>query len=85
MDVSPELGHEDASFYQSQIGVLRWMVEMGRIDIITEVLLLASHLTMLLIENIPSLQQSLGCGPWSQAHMCLVVIGGVVVVGVARR
>ena len=40
---------------------------------------------MLLIENIPSLQQSLGCGPWSQAHMCLVVLGGVVVVGVARR
>ena len=37
---------------------------------------------MLLIENIPSLQQSLGCGPWSQAHMCLVVLGGVVVGGV---
>ena len=42
-------------------------------------------LAMLLIENIPSLQPSLGCGPWSQAHMCLVVLGGVVVVGVARR
>ena len=40
---------------------------------------------MLLIENIPSLQQLLGCGPWSQAHVCLVVLGGVVVVGVARR
>ena len=38
---------------------------------------------MLPIENIPSLQQSLGCGPWSQAHMCLVVLGGFVVVGVA--
>ena len=45
-DESPELRHEDASFYQSQIGVLRWMVEMGRIDIITEVSLLASHLTL---------------------------------------
>jgi hypothetical protein len=32
------------SYYQSQIGILRWMVELGRIDIITEVSELASHL-----------------------------------------
>jgi len=37
LDVTPELNAEDTSFYQQQIGVLRWMVELGRIDICTEV------------------------------------------------
>jgi transposase len=46
LDITPELGPEEASYYQSQIGVLRWMVELGRIDIITEVSLLASQLAM---------------------------------------
>ena len=46
MDTSPELGPELASFYQSQVGVLRWIVELGRIDIITEVSLLASQLAL---------------------------------------
>ena len=35
---------KETSFYQSQIGVLRWMVELGRVDIITEVSMLASQL-----------------------------------------
>lgn len=46
LDVTDELDSEDANYYQSQIGVLRWMVELGRIDIITEVSLLASHLAL---------------------------------------
>jgi hypothetical protein len=41
-DLSKELGEDEASFFQSQIGVLRWMVEIGRLDIITEVSMLAS-------------------------------------------
>ena len=44
MDTSKELGMKETSFYQSQIGVLRWMVELGCVDIITEVSMLASHL-----------------------------------------
>jgi hypothetical protein len=44
IDISPELGSEDATYYMSQIGVLRWMVELGRVDIITEVSMLASQL-----------------------------------------
>jgi hypothetical protein len=44
MDLSPELGMEDASYCMSQIGVLRWMVELGRVDIVTEVSMLASQL-----------------------------------------
>lgn len=43
LDVTPELDAQAASFYQTQIGVLRWCVELGRIDIITEVSELASY------------------------------------------
>jgi hypothetical protein len=46
IDISPELGPEDASYYMSQIGVLRWMVELGRTDIITEVSMLASQMAL---------------------------------------
>ena len=34
IDILPELGAEDASYYTSQIGVFRWMVKLGRVDII---------------------------------------------------
>jgi hypothetical protein len=44
IDISPELGVDDATYYMSQIGILRWMVELGRVDIITEVSMLASQL-----------------------------------------
>ena len=44
LDFTPELKTETASYFQSQIGVLRWMVELGRVDIIVEVSMLASQL-----------------------------------------
>ena len=46
MDTSDELDHEEASYFQSQIGILRWCVEIGRIDIATEVSMLSSHLAL---------------------------------------
>ena len=46
IDVSPELDAEKATLYQSLIGSLRWMVEMGRIDIACEVSMLSSFLAM---------------------------------------
>ena len=46
VDISPELEAEDASFYQSLIGSLRWIVEMGRIDICCEVSMMASQVAM---------------------------------------
>ena len=46
IDVTEELGDEDASYYQSLIGILRWMVELGRVDICTEVSMMSSHLSM---------------------------------------
>ena len=46
LDTSKELDPVRAKYYQSQIGILRWAVELGRVDIITEVSTLASHLTL---------------------------------------
>ena len=45
-DVSPELDPKRAQYYQSLIGVLHWIVELGRIDMITEVSKLASHMAL---------------------------------------
>ena len=42
MDSSDEMGPILLNYYQTQIGVLRWMVELGRIDIIAKVSMLAS-------------------------------------------
>jgi hypothetical protein len=44
LDESTELDSTRANFYQSQIGILRWCVELGRIDIITEVSMLSTYL-----------------------------------------
>ena len=44
LDVSDKCGEEDASFYHSQVGILRWAVELGRIDITTEVSMLLSFM-----------------------------------------
>ena len=46
LDVSAELSPGDASYYQSLIGVLRWIVELGRVDICLEVSILSSHLAL---------------------------------------
>jgi hypothetical protein len=45
-DVTPELNPEEASYYQSQIGVLRWVVELGRVDLAIEVSAMASQMAM---------------------------------------
>ena len=41
-DITPELSAEDAAYFQSLIGVLRWIVELGRADIAMETSSLAS-------------------------------------------
>ena len=46
LDVSPELDVDDSAQYQSLIGILRWIVELGRIDICCEVSMLSSHLAL---------------------------------------
>ena len=46
IDISPELNVTDAAYYQSLIGILRWMVELGRVHITTEVSMLLSCLAL---------------------------------------
>jgi hypothetical protein len=44
MNISDPLDPECLSFYQNLIGVMWWMVELGCVDIGTEISLLSSHL-----------------------------------------
>ncbi len=46
LDETKVLNADLASWYASLIGMLRWMVEIGRVDIITEVSLMSSHMAM---------------------------------------
>ena len=43
MDLTTPLEPELASYYQSLIGVMRWMVEIVQIDILPEVSTMSSH------------------------------------------
>ena len=46
LDISPELAAKQANYYQSLMGILQWMVEIGRVDMLTEVSMMASQLAM---------------------------------------
>jgi hypothetical protein len=43
LDYSPFLNDRPAQFYMELIGILRWIVELGRMDIIVDVSLLSSY------------------------------------------
>lgn len=44
LDYTPLLSHDAANYYQQLIGILRWMVELGRVDIHLHVTLLSSFM-----------------------------------------
>eukprot|EP00957_Ditylum_brightwellii_P153226 11662452-Ditylum_brightwellii.AAC.1 len=46
LDITPVLSLVDSAYYQLLIGILRWVVKLGRIDIWMEVSLMSSHLAM---------------------------------------
>jgi hypothetical protein len=46
LDESPELDPVMANFFQSQIGILRWCFDLGRIAIITEVSMVSTRLCL---------------------------------------
>eukprot|EP00957_Ditylum_brightwellii_P002381 182884-Ditylum_brightwellii.AAC.1 len=46
LDITSVLSLFDIAYYQSRIGMLRWMVELCRVDICLEVSLMPSHLAM---------------------------------------
>jgi hypothetical protein len=42
-DLSTELNAEDITFFQEMIGMLRWAIELGRVDILLEVSMLSAY------------------------------------------
>ena len=46
VDTTPELNVTNAAYYQSLIGILHWMVELGCVDFCLEVLMMSSHLVL---------------------------------------
>ena len=46
IDTTPELSPTDAVYYQSLIGMLQWMVELGRVDICIELSTMYSNLAL---------------------------------------
>ena len=46
VDTTPELKADGLQYYQELIGVLRWAVEIGRLDILLEVSLMSDHLAL---------------------------------------
>ena len=46
LDVSPELKADGVQYYQELVGVLRWAVEIGRVDILLEVSMMSTHLAL---------------------------------------
>ena len=43
LDESTELNEQDITWFQELIGILRWSVEIGRVDILTELSLLSAY------------------------------------------
>ena len=46
MDDSCELKADGLQYYQELVGVLRWMLELGRVDILLETSLMSAHLVL---------------------------------------
>ena len=46
LDVSPEIKPSEAAYFQSLIGILRWVIELGRIDICLEVSMISPHMAL---------------------------------------
>ena len=42
LDITPELISTDDAYYQSLVGIISWIVELGRVDICLEVSLMSS-------------------------------------------
>ncbi len=46
LDTSPKLLPEHVVYYQSLMGICRWMIELGRVDICTGLSMLSSHMAL---------------------------------------
>ena len=51
---------QGVKIYQELIGILRWSVEIGRVDILLEVLLLSSHLALPIVGHLQAVYHIFG-------------------------
>ena len=65
LDVTDACNDEQYSYYANLIGVLRWMVELGRIDIGFEVSVLSQHMAF---PRVGHLIQGLTCFKYLDTH-----------------
>jgi hypothetical protein len=72
MNVSPELQPTDAACHMSLIGMLRWIVEIGHVDVCLECSMLSSHLALPRESHLCQLFQVFAC-----CFGCLILaVGG---------
>jgi len=60
LDDTAELKAEGVQYYQELVGVLRWPVELGRVDILCEVATMLTHLAMPRIGHLKELLHIFG-------------------------
>ena len=65
LDVSIELPKKDAAYFQSLIGILRWIVELGRVDVCLETSIMSS---MLALPRLGHLEQVLHIFGYLKSH-----------------
>ena len=51
-DTPPEINYEGVTQYQDMVGVLRWAVELGRVDILLETALMSTYLALTCREHL---------------------------------
>ena len=59
-DVTREMNTEGLHTYQELIGILKWAIEIGRIEILLEVSLLSSHLAISCIGHLQAVYRITG-------------------------
>ena len=59
-DVTKEMNAEGPQLYQKLIGILRWAVEIGRVDILLEVFLLSSQLALPCVGHLQAIYRVFG-------------------------
>ena len=64
LDIAPELISTNAAYYQLLVGILRWIVELGRVGISLKVSLMSSHLALPREGHIDKLFHIFACLKW---------------------
>ena len=66
LESTPLCNYEEMNIYQNLIGILRWLIELGRIDILLEVSLLSQYLAA---PRVGHLQQLFNIFRYLKHHM----------------